>query len=185
MLCCQSTISSPLIIFLPIYFYKKEKTGPKPLIFKAFRPVINIRCAPVAEISNAWSPSIPLSYSKKIQHIIQIYFFSDMDLIFRFSHIIQQKFQNQGTSKSSSFNLKIRKSHWHINILDISHTNKPRVLHCFGEKIAFSCARCCTDMILAIFSQIFLADCFITSFSIFTTKPTAFIAQEFYFCFLL
>ena len=126
-----------------------------------------------------------LSYSKKIQHIIQIYFFSDMDLIFRFSHIIQQKFQNQCTSKSSSFNLKIRKSHWHINILDISHTNKPRVLHCFGEKIAFSCARCCTDMILAIFSQIFLADCFITSFSIFTTKPTAFIAQEFYFCFLL
>ena len=65
------------------------------MIFKAFRPVINIRCAPVAEISNAWSPSIPLSYSKKIQHIIQIYFFSDMDLIFRFSHIIQQKFQNQ------------------------------------------------------------------------------------------
>ena len=155
----------PLIIFFPYIFIKQKRQTPS-LDFQGF-------------------PSIPLSYSKKIQHIIQIYLFSDMNLIFRFSHIIQQKFQNQCTSKSSSFNLKIRKSHWHINILDISHTNKPRVLHCFGEKIAFSCARCCTDMILAIFSQIFLADCFITSSSIFTTKPTAFIAQEFYFCFLL
>ena len=44
---------SPLIIFSPIHFYKIEKTGPKSLFFKAFRPVINIICTPVAEIKSA------------------------------------------------------------------------------------------------------------------------------------
>ena len=176
MLCCQSTISSPLIIFLPIYFYKKEKTGPKPLIFKAFRPVINIRCAPVAEISNAWSPSIPLSYSKKIQHIIQIYFFSDMDLIFRFSHIIQQKFQNQCTSKSSSFNLKIRKSHWHVNILYIIYTDESGIFHCLGKAVTVTAIRRSTVKLRGRISEILPADGFITSLSVLTAEPAAFIA---------
>ena len=32
-----------------------KKTGPNPLIFKAFRPVINITCAPVLDNSKAFS----------------------------------------------------------------------------------------------------------------------------------
>ena len=49
---------------------------------------------------------------KEIKHIIQIDLLSDTKLIFWLSHIIEQKFQNQSAAKSSSFNLKIRKSHW-------------------------------------------------------------------------
>ena len=44
-----------------------------------------------------------------------------MQLIFRLRHIIKQKFKNQRTSKPASFNLKIRKSHGHVNILYIIH----------------------------------------------------------------
>ena len=53
MLCCQSTTDSPLIIFSSICFYEIEKTGSKTLIFKDFRPVNNITCAPVIDISKA------------------------------------------------------------------------------------------------------------------------------------
>ena len=45
--------------------------------------------------------------SKQIQHTVQIDFFSDMYLVFRLGHVIEQKFQYQGTAKSSSFYFKI------------------------------------------------------------------------------
>ena len=45
--------------------------------------------------------------SKQIQHTVQIDFFSDMYLVFRLGHVIEQKFQYQGTSESSAFDFKI------------------------------------------------------------------------------
>lgn len=45
--------------------------------------------------------------SKQIQHTVQIDFFSDMYLVFRLGHVIEQKFQYQGTAESSSFYFKI------------------------------------------------------------------------------
>ncbi len=45
--------------------------------------------------------------SKQIQHTVQINFFSDMYLVFRLGHVIEQKFQYQGTAESSSFYFKI------------------------------------------------------------------------------
>ena len=68
---------------------------------------------------------------KQIQHIIQIQFLSYMQLIFRLCHIIQQKFQDQRTSKSPAFDLKICKSHRQIDIFDIIYTDKSRICHCF------------------------------------------------------
>ena len=80
MLCCQFAIFSPLIIFSPIYFYKIEKTGPNALQLKAFRPVINITCAPVAEISNALSSG--LSYhSLSQQFFIRNHHFFSIKLV--------------------------------------------------------------------------------------------------------
>ena len=68
---------------------------------------------------------------KQIQHIVQINFFPDLKLVFRLCHVIQQKFQDQGTAKASSFNFKIRKSHWQISLLNILDTNKSLILHGF------------------------------------------------------
>ena len=45
--------------------------------------------------------------SKQIQHTVQIDFFSDMYLVFRSGHVIEQKFQYQGTAESSAFYFKI------------------------------------------------------------------------------
>lgn len=61
---------------------------------------------------------------KQIQHIIKIYRFSDMNLIFWLNHIIKQEFQHQCTAKSPSFNFEIRKSHRQIAVLDILYPDK-------------------------------------------------------------
>ena len=45
--------------------------------------------------------------SKQIQHTVQIDFFSDMYLVFRLGHVIEQKFQYQGAAESSAFYFKI------------------------------------------------------------------------------
>ena len=45
--------------------------------------------------------------SKQIQHTVQIDFFSDMYLVFRSGHVIEQKFQYQSTAESSSFYFEI------------------------------------------------------------------------------
>ena len=129
-------------------------------------------------------PKTPSPWLKKIQHIIQIYMLSHMNLIFRLRHIIKQKFKNQCTSKPASFNLKIRKSHWKVNILDCLYSNKSRILHGFGKAISLLRFRCRTVM-FPIFSKILAADRFITGFPVLTAKPAAFIAQEFYFIFLV
>lgn len=48
-----------------------------------------------------------INLSKQIQHTVQIDFFSDMYLVFRSGHVIEQKFQYQGTAESSAFDFKI------------------------------------------------------------------------------
>ena len=48
-----------------------------------------------------------INLSKQIQHTVQIDFFSDMYLVFRSGHVIEQKFQYQSTSESSSFYFEI------------------------------------------------------------------------------
>ena len=67
---------------------------------------------------------------KQIQHIIQVDFFPNMQLVPGLYHIIEQKLQNQCTAKTPPFDLKIRKAHWQIYILDCINTNKSRILHC-------------------------------------------------------
>ena len=48
-----------------------------------------------------------INLSKQIQHTVQIDFFSDMYLVFRSGHVIEQKFQYQGAAESSAFYFKI------------------------------------------------------------------------------
>ena len=117
-------------------------------------------------------------------------YYPDISFLWHESGILVLSYNTAGIPKSvhfpaASFNLKIRKSHWQINIFDICHTNKSRICHCFWKKISLSGIRCCTNMFLTIFSQIFPTDCFVTGFSVLTSKPAAFITQEFHFFFLL
>lgn len=130
-------------------------------------------------------PKTPSPWLKKIQHIIQIYMLSHMNLIFRLRHIIKQKFKNQCTSKPASFNLKIRKSHWHVNILYIIHTDESGIFHCLGKAVTVTAIRRSTVKLRGRISEILPADGFITSLSVLTAEPAAFIAQEFYFIFLV
>ena len=68
---------------------------------------------------------------ERTQHIIQIDFFSDTKLVLRFRHIIQQKFQYQGTAQTASFYFKVRKSHRQIFIFYLFYANKRWIFHCF------------------------------------------------------
>ena len=95
-------------------------------------------------------PKTPSPWLKKIQHIIQIYMLSHMNLIFRLRHIIKQKFKNQCTSKPASFNLKIRKSHWHVNILYIIYTDESGIFHCLGKAVTVTAIRRSTVLIYRI-----------------------------------
>ena len=113
---------------------------------------------------------------KKIEHIIQINLFPDMQLIFRLRHIIKQKFKNQRTSKPASFNLKIRKSHWHVNILYIIHTDESGIFHGLGKAVTVTAIRRSTVKLRGRISEILSADGFITSLSVLTAEPAAFIA---------
>ena len=113
--------------------------------------------------------------SKQIQHTVQIDFFSDMYLVFRSGHVIEQKFQYQSTSESSSFYFEIWKSHWQIAVLDILYPDKSWILHCFWKAVSLFRIRRSTVMFRVVLSQILPAHCLIAAFSILTAKPAAFI----------
>ena len=117
-----------------------------------------------------------MTESKQIQHVIQIYTFSDMQVIFRLCHIIKEKFQNQGAAKSPTFNFKIGKSHWQVDIFYIVYSDKPRICHCLRKTIAVICIRSNAGMVRTVFSKIFATDNFVTKFPVLTTNKAAFIA---------
>lgn len=89
---------------------------------------------------------------KEIQHIVQINLFPDVDLILGFRHIIKQKFKDQCTAKSSSFNFKVSKSHWQIGIFYILDPYKFWIFHRFGKLISFRPIRCGTSVIRTVLS---------------------------------
>ena len=107
-----------------------------------------------------------------------------MQVKLRLCHIIEQKFQNQGTAKSPAFDFEIRKSHGHVDIFDIIDADKARIFHCFRKTVTMIPIRSSTAMIRSVFSKVFAADRFITDFPVLTTEPAAFIAQKFHLVFL-
>lgn len=74
--------------------------------------------------------------------MIQIDRFPHRKLILRLRQIVKQKFQDQGAAKSPAFDLKIRKTHRYIDILDVIDPDKSWVFHCFGETISIFRIRC-------------------------------------------
>lgn len=116
---------------------------------------------------------LSISVLKYIKHIIKIYLFPYIYLVFRLSHIIKKKFQHQCTSKASALYFKISKSHRHIYIPDIIYTYKCRVVHCLGKSISLACLRRHTYMPVTIFAKIHTAYSLITGFTVITANPAA------------
>ena len=122
---------------------------------------------------------------KEIQHIVQIDFFPDVQLIPGFRHIVEQELQNQRTAKSPPLDLELGKSHGQVDIFYGVRTDKSRIGHRFGKQIAALCIRSRAVMLRAAFSEIFAADVFIAVFSVCTAYITAFVAKKLHFVFLL
>ena len=103
-----------------------------------------------------------------------------MNLVLRFGHVIQQKFQNHGTSQPATFDFKIGKAHGEISVLNVLNADKPRIGHGFGEPIALIAAGGGAMVIFSSLSQILATDIFIASLSVGAAEPAAFVAQKFH-----
>ena len=126
-------------------------------------------------------PAAHCCRSEQIQHIVQIDFFPDVQLIPGFRHIVEQELQNQRTAKSPPLDLELGKSHGQVDIFYGVRTDKSRIGHRFGKQIAALCIRSRAVMLPAAFSEIFAADGFVTALPVPAAKPAAFIAQKFHF----
>ena len=107
-----------------------------------------------------------------------------MNLVLRFGHVVEQNFQNHGTTEASSFNFEIRKAHGEISVLNLFNADKARIGHGFGEPIALIATGGGAMVIYAVFSQILSADILIAAFSLGAAEPAAFVAEKLHLVFL-
>ena len=70
---------------------------------------------------------------KKIQHSVQVNFFSYINLVFRTDKIVKKKFQNHGAAKSAAFDFEIGKSHFKIFVLDIINSSYDKAMQLLTE----------------------------------------------------
>ena len=103
-----------------------------------------------------------------------------MDLVLWLGHVIQQKFQNHGTTEASAFDFEIGKAHGEVNVPNVLDADEARIGHGFGEPIALVAAGRDAMVILAAFSQILATDTLIAVFPVVAAEPAAFIAQKFH-----
>ena len=104
-----------------------------------------------------------------------------MQLVFRFCHVVEQKFQYQRTAQAPALDLEVGKSHRHIDIPNVPDADKPRIFHRLREAVAFLRTRCGTDMFGAGFAEIFSADILIAALSVPASDPAALVAEKFHF----
>ena len=107
-----------------------------------------------------------------------------MQLVFRFCHVVEQKFQYQRTAQTPALDLEVGKSHRHIDILNVPDADKPRIFHRLREAVAFLRTRCVTDVVRADFAEIFSADILIAALSVPASDPAALVAEKFHLVFL-
>ena len=120
---------------------------------------------------------VPVWYSEKVQHTVEVDLFTDSKLILRPYEIIKQKFEINSASESSAFYFEIRKAEGQISADDVADTDKPMIFHCPWKTVAVLRIRCGADVVGAAFSEIFSAYSFVACLSVFAVKRAAFIAQ--------
>ena len=62
--------------------------------------------------------------SEQIEHVVQIDSLPDMELVFRFGHIVEQKLQDQGAAKAAALDLELRKAHGQVAVPDVLHADE-------------------------------------------------------------
>ena len=102
-----------------------------------------------------------------------------MNLVLWLGHVIQQKFQNHGTSQPATFDFKIGKAHGEVCFPNGLDADKARIGHGFGEPIPLIAAGRDAMVIFASLSQILSADILIAFPSVGAAEPAAFITQKF------
>ena len=118
------------------------------------------------------------AYSKQVKHAVQIYRFTDVNLILRLGHVVEQEFQNHGAAETTALDLEIGKSHGYINILNVIDTDERRVLHRLGKAVALITIRRNADVVGAVFTETLAADIFITGLAVIAAEPAALVAEK-------
>ena len=104
------------------------------------------------------------SRSEEIQRIAQIDLLPDREMVFGFCHVVEEKFQKQGTAQSPPLNFEVGKSHRQVSAPNVINADKRRILHSLGKPIAALGVRGGAAVFRAGFSQIFPTDCLIAGF---------------------
>ena len=107
-----------------------------------------------------------------------------MNLIFRFGHVVEQKFQDQGAAEAASLDLEMGEAHGQVSVFDIVDADEAWILHGLGEAITLASVRRDTDVIGAIFAETLAADVFIAGFAVIAAEPATLIAEKLNFVFL-
>ena len=146
-----------------------------------------MRCCPksfsvfqIVSVSRSINENVQTTVHRleQIQHAIQIDCLPDVDLVLWLGHVIQQKFQNHGTSQPSAFDFEIRKTHGEVIVPNVLNADKARIGHGFGEPIPLIATGGGAMVIYAVFSQTLSADILIAAFSLGAAEPAAFVAEK-------
>ena len=84
------------------------------------------------------SQSSAQSRSEKVQHIVQIQFLTDSQLVFRLSQVVEQKFKDQRTAKAAPLDLELGEAHRQVGIPNSLDADKAGVCHRPGEESQLS-----------------------------------------------
>ena len=121
---------------------------------------------------------------KQVKRAVEVYFFADLELVFGFGHVIEQKFQDDGAAEAAAFDFKVAEPLRGVHVLDVVDSDKAGVFHGIGEAIAAPCIRRDTNVVFLSFAEVLLAHVLVALFAVLAAEPAAFIAQEFDFLLL-
>ena len=124
------------------------------------------------------------SFLKQIQRAIEVDFFADLELEFGLSHVVEQKFQDEGAAEAAAFDFEVRKACGGVGILNVLDSDKAGIFHGVGEAVAAPCVRRGTNVVFLSFAKVLLAHVLVALFAVLAAEPAAFIAQEFDFLLL-
>ena len=119
-----------------------------------------------------------MSDSEQIQHIVQIDFLPDLELVFRLCQVIEQKLQHQRAAQPAALDLEMVKPHGQIGMHDVADADEAGILHGPGKAVALSGVRRCAAVLGAVLAQHLPADRLIALSPVPASKPAAFVAQE-------
>ena len=78
---------------------------------------------------------------KQVQRAVEVDFFADLELVFGFGHVIEQKFQDEGTTQAAAFDFKVAESLRAVHVLNVIDSDESGIFHGVREAVAAPCVR--------------------------------------------